>query len=88
VLGGSGHIAGIVNPPASKKYHYWTSDALPETAEEWFSGAKEIPGSWWEDWQAWIDRQNGDEPKVAARVPENALEDAPGSYATTRIIKK
>ena len=88
VLGGSGHIAGIVNPPASKKYHYWANEALPETPEEWFAGAKQIPGSWWEDWQAWIDQQNAGEPKVAARVPENALEDAPGSYATMRIIKK
>ena len=44
VLGGSGHIAGIVNPPAAKKYHYWTNDALPETADEWFAGAKQQPG--------------------------------------------
>ena len=84
VLGGSGHIAGIVNPPAAKKYHYWTNEALPETAEEWFAGAKQVPGSWWEDWHAWIDRLNGGE-KVAARVPQNALEDAPGSYAMQRL---
>jgi polyhydroxyalkanoate synthase len=85
VLGGSGHIAGIVNPPAAKKYHYWTNDALPATADEWFAGAKQIPGSWWEDWQAWIDRHNAGEPKVPARIPENALEDAPGSYAMLRL---
>src|SRR3989440_1233472 len=87
VLGGSGHIAGIVNPPAAKKYHYWTNDALPQTADEWLASAKQIPGSWWEDWQAWIDRQNAGEPKVAARQPENAIEDAPGSYAMMRISK-
>jgi poly[(R)-3-hydroxyalkanoate] polymerase subunit PhaC len=87
VLGGSGHIAGIVNPPAAKKYHYWTNDALPQTADEWLAGAKQIPGSWWEDWQAWIDRQNAGEPKVPARQPENATEDAPGSYAMMRISK-
>jgi polyhydroxyalkanoate synthase len=87
VLGGSGHIAGIVNPPAAKKYHYWVNDALPETAEEWFAGAKQVPGSWWEDWQAWIDQQNAGQ-KVPARIPANALEDAPGSYATLRIAKK
>ena len=86
VLGGSGHIAGIVNPPAAKKYHYWTNDALPETAQEWFRGAQQIPGSWWEDWQAWMERQNRGE-KVPARVPQNPLEDAPGSYATMRIAK-
>jgi polyhydroxyalkanoate synthase len=86
VLGGSGHIAGIVNPPAAKKYHYWANDALPLAPEEWFAGAKQIPGSWWEDWQAWVDRQNGGE-KVPARAPQNAIEDAPGSYAMQRIAK-
>ncbi len=86
VLGGSGHIAGIVNPPAAKKYHYWANDALPLAPEEWFAGAKQIPGSWWEDWQAWIDRQNGGE-KVPARAPQNAIEDAPGSYAMQRVAK-
>jgi polyhydroxyalkanoate synthase len=86
VLGGSGHIAGIVNPPAAKKYHYWVNDALPETPDAWFSGAQQIPGSWWEDWQAWIDRLNGGE-KVPARVPRNPLEDAPGSYAMLRIAR-
>ena len=89
VLGGSGHIAGIVNPPASKKYHYWTNDALPPTADEWFAGAQQHPGSWWEDWQAWMDRQNAGEPKVPARVPGDreltVLEDAPGSYASFRL---
>ena len=88
VLGGSGHIAGIVNPPAAKKYHYWVNEALPGTAEEWFAGAKQIPGSWWEDWQAWMDRQNAGEPKVPARIPANSSEDAPGSYASLRITKK
>ena len=86
VLGGSGHIAGIVNPPAAKKYHYFVNEALPETAEEWFRGASQIPGSWWEDWQRWIEQQNGGD-KVPARVPQNALEDAPGSYAMLRIAR-
>jgi len=86
VLGGSGHIAGIVNPPAANKYHYWANDALPETAEQWFAGAKQQPGSWWEDWQRWIDAANGGE-KVPARIPANAIEDAPGSYAMTRLQK-
>jgi len=90
VLGGSGHIAGIINPPAAKKYHYWTNDAMPETPEQWFESATQHPGSWWEDWQAWIDAQNGGE-KVAARVPGEgglkALEDAPGSYVMQRLGK-
>jgi polyhydroxyalkanoate synthase len=87
VLGGSGHIAGIVNPPAAKKYHYWTNEDLPQTAEEWLAGAQQVPGSWWADWQAWIDKQNAGAPKVPARQPKNALEDAPGSYATLRLKK-
>jgi polyhydroxyalkanoate synthase subunit PhaC len=90
VLGGSGHIAGIVNPPAAKKYHYWTNDAMPDTAEEWFEGAAQHPGSWWEDWQRWIEPQGGG--KAPARIPGEgtlrALEDAPGSYATMRIAAK
>jgi polyhydroxyalkanoate synthase len=86
VLGGSGHIAGIVNPPAAKKYHYWTNESLPATADEWFAGAAQRPGSWWEDWQAWIDRHNAGE-RVAAREPKDALEDAPGSYAALRITR-
>ena len=85
VLGGSGHIAGIVNPPAAKKYHYWTNDQLPETPDEWFAGASQQPGSWWEDWQRWIDAQNADTEKVLARSPGKALEDAPGSYAMLRL---
>jgi len=86
VLGGSGHIAGIVNPPAAKKYHYWVNEELPATPDAWFAGASQIPGSWWEDWQAWIERLNGG-AKVPARVPQNVLEDAPGSYAMLRIAK-
>jgi polyhydroxyalkanoate synthase len=90
VLGGSGHIAGIVNPPAARKYHYWTNAALPEAPEQWFEGATQNPGSWWDDWQAWIDAQNGD-AKVPARVPGDGklkvLEDAPGRYALSRLGK-
>ena len=86
VLGGSGHIAGIVNPPAAKKYHYWTNDSRPDTAEDWFKTATQRPGSWWEDWQAWIDARNAGE-KVPARTPKDALEDAPGGYVMLRLGK-
>jgi polyhydroxyalkanoate synthase len=89
VLGGSGHIAGIVNPPSAKKYHYWTNDALPATPDEWFAGAKQTPGSWWEDWQRWIDERNAGEAKVPARKPGDrglkVIEAAPGSYASLRL---
>jgi polyhydroxyalkanoate synthase len=84
VLGGSGHIAGIVNPPAANKYHYWTNDALPDTADQWFESATQKPGSWWQDWQRWIDQLNAGD-KVPARIPANAIEDAPGSYAMMRL---
>ena len=87
VLGGSGHIAGIINPPAAKKYHYWTNDARPATADEWFKGATQHPGSWWDDWQKWMAARNGDD-KVPARIPAHALEDAPGSYVMLRLGAK
>jgi polyhydroxyalkanoate synthase len=84
VLGGSGHIAGIVNPPAARKYHFWTNDQMPATADEWFASAKQAAGSWWDDWQRWMEERNGGE-KVPARIPANAIEDAPGSYAMLRL---
>jgi len=87
VLGGSGHIAGIVNPPSGKKYGYWTRSHLPDSAEEWQAGATWNEGSWWIDWQAWIAGLNGSD-RVPARVPGagalQALEDAPGSYVSVR----
>jgi polyhydroxyalkanoate synthase len=88
VLGGSGHIAGIVNPPAANKYGYWTHPELPESAEAWQAGAAWHEGSWWTDWQNWIAALNGDD-RVPARVPGAgglpAIEDAPGSYASVRL---
>jgi polyhydroxyalkanoate synthase len=94
VLGGSGHIAGIVNPPAANKYHFWTNGAkqLPETPEAWFEGATQHPGSWWTDWQNWIGGLNGGDSGdawVPARDPAKgklkALEDAPGSFVKFRL---
>ncbi len=87
VLGGSGHIAGVVNPPSAKKYGYWLNEHLADSPEEWQAGAKHMEGSWWTDWQAWIDRLNGGD-KVPARVPGEgrlkAIEDAPGSYVRVK----
>jgi poly[(R)-3-hydroxyalkanoate] polymerase subunit PhaC len=87
VLGGSGHVAGIVNPPAAKKYQYWTNDAFPGSAEAWLESATQHPGSWWDDWQRWMEQQNGGD-KVPARIPANAIEDAPGAYARVHLRKK
>jgi polyhydroxyalkanoate synthase len=88
VLGGSGHIAGIVNPPSANKYGYWTNDALPATPEAFQEAAKQNEGSWWNDWWAWIDALNKAE-KVPARTPGDGklkpLEDAPGSYVALRL---
>jgi polyhydroxyalkanoate synthase len=87
VLAGSGHIAGIVNPPSANKYHYWTNDKLPGDPEQWLKGAQQHPGSWWTDWGRWIAAQGGG--KVPARVPGKgglrAIEDAPGSYVRARV---
>jgi polyhydroxyalkanoate synthase len=87
VLSGSGHIAGIVNPPAANKYGYWTNEVLPPTAEAWLEGAAAHDGSWWNDWRRWLDPYLGKE--VAPRVPGAgglpALEPAPGSYARVRV---
>jgi polyhydroxyalkanoate synthase len=86
VLAGSGHIAGIVNPPASGKYGYWTNDALPPDPDEWLASAEQHDGSWWEDWARWNAAHSG--PLVPAREPGTgdlpALEDAPGSYVKVR----
>jgi len=83
VLAGSGHIAGVVNPPGAKKYQHWTSDTLPPTLAEFQAVATETPHSWWPDWLRWLTPLSG--PKVPARVPEGAIEDAPGRYVKERI---
>jgi polyhydroxyalkanoate synthase len=86
IIAGSGHIAGVINPPAAKKYQYWTNNKLPPTVEEWQAGAKETPGSWWPDWDAWLSRLSG--PQVAARKPGDGklktLGDAPGTYVKVK----
>ncbi len=86
ILGASGHIAGIINPPAARKYGYWSNQRLPPDPETWLAGAKFHEGSWWPDWGAWLARKAG--KKVPARHPGDGkltpLEDAPGSYVKQR----
>jgi polyhydroxyalkanoate synthase len=91
VLGGSGHIAGIVNPPSRTKYGYWTNDELPDTHEAWLEGATQNEGSWWPHWQAWM-TDNGyvdADKQVPARQPGEGelkiLEPAPGRYVKQTI---
>jgi polyhydroxyalkanoate synthase len=86
VLGESGHIAGVINPPAKKKYGYWTNAENPDSAEGWLDDARHHAGSWWPDWGRWMSRHGGG--KVAARKPGDGelepIEAAPGSYVLKR----
>jgi polyhydroxyalkanoate synthase len=87
VLGASGHIAGTINPASKGKRSYWTNDNLAASADEWFRGAKELPGSWWTEWTNWLAPHGG--RKVAARkklgsAKRKPLEPAPGRYAKER----
>lgn len=86
MLAGSGHIAGVVNPPSAKKYNHWLNDDLPHDPEDWLQGATSQVGSWWDDWHKWLSKKSG--PKVPARIPGEgplkAIEDAPGSYVKVR----
>ncbi|PIE44296.1 MAG: class I poly(R)-hydroxyalkanoic acid synthase [Gammaproteobacteria bacterium] len=89
VLSGSGHIAGVVNPPSAEKYCYWTNSELPDEAQDWLDSAEQHKGSWWMNWRrTWID-QHGDNEQVAARQPGDreleVIEDAPGYYVKQRV---
>jgi polyhydroxyalkanoate synthase subunit PhaC len=89
VLAGSGHIAGVVNPPAAGKYQYWTGDPGAETLADFVAGATETKGSWWPDWIAWLTALTPDTvAATGARVPGEgalpALGDAPGEYVRQR----
>lgn len=85
-LAGSGHIAGVINPPSANKYQHWVNDDLPETLEEWLSEAREHPGSWWGHWGEWLHARAGD--WIAARNPSKGplkpIEPAPGSYVKVK----
>jgi polyhydroxyalkanoate synthase len=80
ILGGSGHNAGIVNPPSANKHGYWTNDQQPETAQVWLEAATRHEGSWWPWWTNWLDA-HGSKKTVAAREPKDPIEPAPGRYA-------
>ena len=87
VLGGSGHIAGVINPPAKRKYRYRTGSETPSSPEAWLAAAHEHEGSWWPHWDRWLEPFGGGE--VPARVPGDgglaAIEDAPGSYVMVPV---
>ncbi len=79
ILGGSGHNAGVINPPSRNKHGFWTSLARPEKAEDWLAGADRHEGSWWPLWTGWLDGHGGGKT-VAARAIKDGIEPAPGSY--------
>jgi polyhydroxyalkanoate synthase len=88
VLSASGHIAGVVNPPAANKYCYWVNAKKPKNPETWLASAKQEEGSWWTDWQKWVEKFAG--KQVPARQPGTgklkAIEDAPGAYVKVRAV--
>lgn len=89
VLAGSGHVAGVINPPSANKYRHWVADQGPwaPDAERWLANATERPGSWWSDWHAWLSGHAGEQ--VPSRIPGEGglacLEPAPGCYVLQRI---
>ena len=87
VMGASGHIAGVINPPAKKKRSYWTGDKLPVSHQAWLEGSTEHPGSWWTDWAAWLKRHAGKQiaaPKQYGSRKYKAIEPAPGRYVKAK----
>ena len=89
MLAGSGHIAGVVNPPAAGKYQYWLGDSKAATLDDFKAGAEEHPGSWWPYWLEWIESQDSARtPATGKRKPggrgDTVIEDAPGRYVKTR----
>ncbi len=88
VLGASGHIAGVVNPPAKKKRNYWANDALPASADTWLAESTEVAGSWWPDWAAWLERHAGKKkaaPKSYGNRQHKVIEPAPGRYVKQKV---
>jgi poly[(R)-3-hydroxyalkanoate] polymerase subunit PhaC len=87
VLAASGHVAGVINPPSSKKYGHWTNARNPLDPETWLEGATWHDGSWWSDWHRWLGRKAG--KKVPARAVGagklDPIEPAPGSYVKVRL---
>lgn len=87
VLGASGHIAGVINPPAKKKRSHWTNDKIAATAEEWLDGATEHAGSWWPDWADWLAKHAGARkapPADYGNKDYHVIEPAPGRYVKAK----
>ena len=85
VLAGSGHIAGVINPPAANKYYFYINPESPPLAEEWLDRAFKKEGSWWQDWLTWQERFAGELVNARAIDPSTIIEPAPGSYVKRRL---
>ncbi len=88
VLGASGHIAGVINPPAKKKRNFWTNDKLPAKADDWLSQAQDNAGSWWPDWADWLSQHAGSRiaaPKNYGDRSHRPIEAAPGRYVKQKV---
>ena len=93
VMGASGHIAGVINPPAKNKRSYWTNDKLPRgkfpvAQADWLAGSTEHPGSWWTDWSSWLAGHAGKQmpaPKTYGNRVHKATEPAPGRYVKAKV---
>ncbi len=89
VLSGSGHIAGVINPPDKEKYHYSAStrNHLPDDPDQWLKTTISRTGSWWLDWAEWIDQYSTEtvDPRRPGDGDLDVIEDAPGSFVKVRI---
>ena len=98
VMGASGHIAGVINPPTKNKRSYWTNDSLatsrtgsdkfPADHGQWLQGSTEHPGSWWTDWSNWLQTHAGQQvaaPKTYGSRKYKVIESAPGRYVKTKV---
>lgn len=86
ILSASGHATGAFTPPSSQQRPYWTADHLPEKADDWLERAKKQDGSWWCEWRQWLDGHQGGTVPARAIPKDRVLEDAPGRYATGKVI--
>jgi polyhydroxyalkanoate synthase len=87
VLTGSGHVAGVINPPNRNKYHYWTNNTITDVPEKYLEKATYHEGSWWNDWIKWIKKYSGKKCSVGDLNLIKSIEDAPGSYVKVRLNK-